>query len=371
MQAVPNKIATRQWCKDTFGSGAIVFCNDVSTLNECIHASDLNSATTTGYITLPSSNNDGALPPSYLSNGNKCYTQDAIFKLYQIIPINPLLSIVKISSSGSALTRYKIAVNITYYNEVKTSTKYPSLGGFVAGNGISFNVDIKRYTKTIPSIVSASTLLSGMTLPYPSTIYSSSNVDQDVFSSTNMVSLNSSPTGSVEYNDFFNAYLEDMYKYFNGETSNANYIVNASINTSAYIKQNSIFKPTYFELNPISVVTSTSTSTTTNNAKADINYNCDTISNDSSGNTIWGFTIKVSNKQPAQTSQNLVNVSVDKGTLNIASNSGTSTQTITGSITYKPTDMSDIPKITIKFSPSGYVPFSYTSVVNLQSGVGV
>lgn len=372
MQVVPNKIATRQWCKDTFGNASIVYTGNANTLPECIHASDLNKTNTDGYITLPSSDDNGALPSSYLPDEKKCYTQDAISKLYQIIPINPLLSIVKMSlASGSAITKYKITVNITYYNLVRLALKYPSIGGFRASDGVGFNIEISRWSTSTSSNPLATTILSGMTLPYPSTTNSSSNVNQDVFSSTYRSSPISTPTGSVEYDDFFVAYGADMYKYFNGETSDAIYTITASINTPAYIAQNTFFKPTYFELNPISVVTSTSTTETTNNAKADIRYNCDSISNDSSGNTIYGFTIKVSNKQPNQTSQNLVSVSVNKGTLSITSNSGTTTQTITGTITYKQTDMSDIPRVTIKFSPSGYVPFSHTSLANLQGGLDV
>ena len=373
MQVVPNKIATRQWCKDTFGSGSLVLCNNLSRLNECIHASDLNKTNTDGYITLPSSDDNGALPSSYLPDEKKCYTQNAISKLYQIIPINPLLSIVKISSaSGSVIIQYKITVNITYYNLVRLALKYPSIGGFRASDGVGFNVEISRWSTSTSSNPLATTILSGITLPYPSTTNSSSTVDQDVFSSTyTSTPITSTPTGSVEYNSFFKAFIADMYKYFNGETSDAIYTVTASINTPAYISPNTFFKPTYFELNPISIVTSTSTAETTNNAKADIRYNCDSISNDSSGNTIYGFTIKVSNKQPNQTSQSLVSVSVNKGTLSITSNSGTTTQTITGTITYKQTDMSDIPRVTIKFSPIGYVPFSFTSAVNMQGGLDV
>lgn len=360
MLVVPNKIATRQWCKDTFGSGALVFCNDTTRLNECIHASDLNNANTTGYITLPSSNNDGALPPSYLSNGNKCYTQDAISKLYQIIKINPLLSIVKISS-GSALTQYKIAVNITYYNEVKMTTKYPAISGFIVdGNGVSFNVNISRWpTNSILLNPLATTILSGMTLPYPTTTTSSSNVDQDVFSSIYTSSIAANPTGSVTYDIFFKSYIADMYKYFNGETSNARYTVNASINTPAYIKQNSIFKPTYFELNPISVVTSTSTSSITNNAKANITYNCT-----SNTGTRWDFEITVANKN-SNTSTTYTSVEVDRGNLILSTTTGTTTEVKKGYITYTPID-NEVPLVTVTYAPPGYVPFSHTCSANLR-----
>lgn len=359
MQVVPNKIATRQWCKDTFGTGSLVYTGNSGALNECIHASDLNYISTDGRIKLPVNDSNGAIPSTYLANGTKCYTQDAISKLYQIIQINPLLSIIKIpSATGSVVTEYRIAVNITYYNEVKITTSYPGLSGFIVdGNGVSFNVIIKRFSKD--SIVNtsplATTTLSGMTLPYPSTTTSSSNVDQDVFGSTYTPMSVTTPTGNIAYDDFFNSYLADMYKYFNGETSNARYTVTASINTPAYIKQSTFFKPTYFELNPVSVVTSTNT----NKAEAIITYNCT-----SNTGTRWDFEITITNKN-SNTNTAYTSVTVDRGNLTLLTTTGTTTEVKKGYITYTPSNNNDIPLVTVTYAPPGYVPFKSTCSANV------
>ena len=362
-----NKIATRQWCKDTFGNGSVVYTGNTSTLPECIHAADVNQSNTK--IVLPSNDNNGAIPSSYLPDSDKCLTQDVVSKLYQHITINPTFYITK-SATGSTLTSYKATLNITYYNKVKASAVYPGLYGITSNNMPTVTVDISRYDKNIILTTPlASTTLSGITLPLATQLTSSSFVDGDVFANS-YNTLVTTPTGSIDYTAFFQSYIADMYKYFNGETSDAKYVITASIMPSAYIRTSSIFAPIYYDLSDVSVIANTSSSSSTNNAKANITYNCtsETIEN---SYTVYAFTITVSNKN-AGTSSNLVTVSSDKGSLSISSNTGTTTQTILGTVRYAKTSSSDVPPfVTIKYAPSGYTPYYSKFPANTQGGLGI
>lgn len=344
-----TKIATRKWCKENFGEASLVYYGNTSTLNECVHSSDLNQSSAN--IVKPTSDTNGAIPSSYLSNNNKCITETAMYDFYQHLQINTTCYIIK-TNKTSTLSSYQLKCIATYNNYKTTASAYPAYGGLATNLTIIFGID--QFEKLSIRTRASTSITSTISKP----INTSSNfIDSTIFTSASYSAATSGKTGILNYTDFLNAYIIDMYKYFNGESSNYSYAITCSLSPVAYISANTVLKPTYHivENNVIATLA------TLTRATANISYTCT-----SKTSNRWNFTITITNKSNG-TAQNLVLLSTDKGTIGTSSNTGTTTQTITGYVSYTPSDSSDVPYVTVTYNPgSAYILYKCTFSADLH-----
>lgn len=267
-----------------------------------------------------------------------------MYDFYQHLPINTTCYIIKTNTS-STISSYQLQCIATYNNYKTTSSTYPAYGGLTTNLTVTFKIE--QFANTLIPRTSTS-ITSTISKP----VNTSSNfINSTLFTSTSYSTVISGQTGAISYTNFLNAYIADMYNYFNGGASNYSYAITCSLSPVAYIPANTVFKPTYHIVEN-NVIATLSTLT---RATANITY-----TRTSKTSNRWNFTITITDKSNG-TAQNLVSLSTNKGTIGILSNTGTTTQTITGYVSYTPSDLSDIPYITVTYNPgSTYISYKCT-----------
>ena len=359
----PYKIATRTWANNTMGSAAKF---SYSTGNDCLIVSDINQDSS-AYLVTPSSNVNGAIPSSYLSNSTKCIKQSDLDEYYKKKYVN-VDTTIKYKSNLAAFNAYHIKISCNYCNDMESNSSnpsYPMRTGILKDltNNVTITCINKLNNRTIAytDCSCVLTALPNVTL---------TKIEAICIDASNGSSLVNNPsTGAISNAHFLGYYLKDMYKYYNNGDSSYAYNITASITPEYGVMYNSPFEPQKY----IPTINNVVTSTSDNDLSASISYNCTSEPNIVRPNALntWAYTMTVSNITPTVTSSiaSYTTLSVDKGdiTVNKSWNSSTKTLTITGTVTYTPgaEELSIVPIIDFSYKRTGYTTLNRKIPVNL------
>lgn len=358
----PYKIATRTWSNSTMGSAAKL---SYSTGNDCLIVSDINQDSSTNLIT-PSSTTNGAIPSSYLSNSNKCITQQELDNKYDKIGIFANVDIFYDTAVTSVFNKYTMTIS-TYYNNpgLQATKRYPTRTGVVKDLNITVTISVYEGSKITPIATTSCGYALLNNFSYEGTI--GANI---ITVKNGVQNMNGNYKGTISINDFAAAYLKDMYNYYNGSTSTYSYNVIVKVSPEYGAIYSSFFQPQKYVPEPVAITTSS----ISNKLLANVVYTCTSNAETMPvvGSQItWGYKIVVSDISPTTTISpaSSITLTTSAGTIT-RSNSWNSTNkvlTITGTVKHTPTSLSDLyPTITFTYNRSGYAKLVKYFSVNVK-----
>lgn len=360
----PYKIATRTWANSTMGTAAKL---SYSTGNDCLIVSDINQDSST-YLITPSSTTNGAIPSSFLANSTKCITQQQLDNKYEKIGIFTNVEIFYDSTVTTVFNNYTMTISAYYNNPgLQVSKTYPTSIGVLKDLDITVNISCldKLILTPIATTSCGYALLNNFS--YEGTI--SANI---ISVKNGVKSVIGDYTGIITIDDFADAYLEDMYNYYNGGASTYRYEVIVEVSPEYGALYSSIYAPQKYVVEPVAITTRE----TSNILYATVAYTCtsnaETIPVVGSQIT-WGYKIVVTNISPTTTTSpaSSITLTTSAGTIT-RSNSWDSTNktlTITGTVTHTPTasTLTDLyPTITFTYNRSGYAKLVKYYSVNVR-----
>lgn len=405
-EITPYKIATRLWSAETMGESSGTTARSlVSTVglnaNEIykgINPSVLNhsAADKPNYI-VPNSRNDGAVPDSFMPNGDKCVTQAYLDSLYTPKYLNFTTNIQHNTNSPngsylvSEMRAYQITVDVEYEN-ISYGSSNSGIIKPISSNiytALSVEIRFEYYRQLSYTSEPVCYCIKNFTIPVDKTI---GVIKSNLFTSYNGISpiipgdsTIVNPTGEVNEQTFMYYHLKSMFDYFTDKynyTSNNGgfYSIKIKVSPEYAFIPNTLYEPQHYIAENIITV-----STWVANGGSDYNDNklmCYPNYNMTSGPShyvltpgityTWNFEIVVNSFVPSITTtpENYITLSNYKGAESMEINASyywNSTKkelTIIGSVVAVPSTTNP-PSIKFEYKKTGYQSYVTTFPVNM------